>query len=489
VTRPGNLPGNLTRPGIGQDLPTGLPGTSNRPGGIGIGGPRPGGDRPGVGTLPGNINRPGITTRPGDVTRPGIGGNRPGDRPGITTLPGDLTRPGNRPGIGGNRPGDRPGITTLPGDLTRPGNRPGIGGNRPGDRPGIGDRPGWGNRPGWDRPTTRPWDRPDWNNGPGWGNRPGIGDNNNIGNVWNNNNNNWNINNNYWNNNVNVNRPWGPGWGGGFPPYYGGWYGGSWRWNGPTWWSNTGAFTAGWMLGASTSFVNPYYVAPVVGSSVVFNYSEPVPVFVDSGPVVVQSPPTTVIVQQDAPVASPVIPSEPTPTEPSQEQEPQVDPKVKEAGVKFDVARDAFKNQKLDEALAAVDQAIKILPTDAALHEFRALVLFAQKRYQEAAAVLYSVLVVGPGWNWDTVKALYSDPSIYEKQLNALMEYVKQNEKDAASRFVLAYHALVLDELDTAVKLLRKVVELNPKDELAAAMAKAIGESLTPRDERPKVGS
>jgi hypothetical protein len=482
------LPGNINRPGIGGTRPGDRPGISTLPGDLtrpgdrpGIGGNRPG-DRPGIGGIrPGD--RPGISTLPGDLTRPGdrpgIGGNRPGDRPGIGG-----NRPGDRPGIGGNRPGDRPGITTLPGDLTRPGDRPGIGGNRPGDRPGIGDRPGW-NRPGWDRPTTRPWDRPDWNNRPGWGNRPGIGDNNNIGNVWNNNNNNWNIK----NNNINVNRPWGPGWGGGFPPYYGGWYGGSWRWNGPVWWSNTGAFTAGWMLGASNSFVNPYYVAPVVGSSVVFNYSEPVPVFVDSGPVVVQSPPTTVIVQQDAPVASPVIPSEAPAAEPAKEQEPEVDPKVKEAGVQFDVAREAFKNQKLDEALTAVDQAIKILPTDAALHEFRALILFAQKRYQEAAAVLYSVLAVGPGWNWDTVKALYNDPAVYEKQLNALMEFVKQNEKDAASRFVLAYHALVLDELDTAVKLLKKVVELNPKDELAAAMAKAIGESLTPRDERPKVGS
>ena len=37
------------------------------------------------------------------------------------------------------------------------------------------------------------------------------------------------------------------------------------------------------------------------------------------------------------------------------------------------------------------------------------LVLFAQGKYEQAAAPLYSVLSVGPGWDWTTLIGNYSD--------------------------------------------------------------------------------
>ena len=52
--------------------------------------------------------------------------------------------------------------------------------------------------------------------------------------------------------------------------------------------------------------------------------------------------------------------------------------------------------QKTDEALAK-------LPNDTTLHEFRGLCLFALGRYDEAAATVYAVLSVGPGWDWTTL--------------------------------------------------------------------------------------
>src|SRR5262249_43749678 len=159
---------------------------------------------------------------------------------------------------------------------------------------------------------------------------------------------------------------------------------------------------------------NPYYEAPPVQSSVVYDYSQPVPVYVEAQPVVVESPPTTVVVQQEVPVASPTLPDAPAPQAPSQPAaEPAIDPKVKEAGAHFDRARDAFKNEKYPDALAAVDQAIQVLPNDAALHEFRALTLFAMKKYKDAAATIYSVLAVGPGWTWDTIRSLYAKQATY----------------------------------------------------------------------------
>ena len=82
------------------------------------------------------------------------------------------------------------------------------------------------------------------------------------------------------------------------------------------------------------------------------------------------------------------------------------------------------------------------MPNDPTLHEFRALALFALGRYDEAAAALYAVLSVGPGWDWLTLISLYGNPDTYTQQLRALESYVTQNPNSAAGRFVLAYHYL-----------------------------------------------
>ena len=62
----------------------------------------------------------------------------------------------------------------------------------------------------------------------------------------------------------------------------------------------------------------------------------------------------------------------------------------------FDAAREAFKAGDYAKALDLVNQAIKTMPNDATLHEFRAQTLFALERYDDAAAALYAVLSAGP---------------------------------------------------------------------------------------------
>src|SRR5262249_57315751 len=108
--------------------------------------------------------------------------------------------------------------------------------------------------------------------------------------------------------------------------------------------------------------------------------------------------------------------------------------------VPFDQAREAFKAGDYAQALKKVDEALQKLPKDAALHEFRALVLFAQGQYQQAAATIYSVLAVGPGWDWTTLSSMYSNVDVYAKQLRALEAYRKQNPGAADAAFLLAYH-------------------------------------------------
>jgi tetratricopeptide (TPR) repeat protein len=136
----------------------------------------------------------------------------------------------------------------------------------------------------------------------------------------------------------------------------------------------------------------------------------------------------------------------------------------------FDAAREAFKSGDYPRALDLADQSLKQAPNDPVLHEFRALVLFALKRYDEAAAALYAVMSVGPGWDWTTLISLYADPETYTQQLRALEDYCTQNRNSASARFVLAYQYLTEGFPDDAIRQLQNVVALQPKDRLSAQL-------------------
>jgi tetratricopeptide (TPR) repeat protein len=146
----------------------------------------------------------------------------------------------------------------------------------------------------------------------------------------------------------------------------------------------------------------------------------------------------------------------------------------------FDQARDAFRQGDYPRALDLIDQALRQLPNDPTLHEFRALTLFALKRYDEAAAGIYAVLSVGPGWDWTTLIGLYDNPEAYTQQLRALENYVGKNPQSAAGRFVLAYHYLTEGHPDVALGQLKEVVRLQPKDQLSAQLVQQLSQSLNP---------
>jgi tetratricopeptide (TPR) repeat protein len=279
-------------------------------------------------------------------------------------------------------------------------NRPGIGGGRP---PNIGGGNTFVNRP--IRPPNRPIrppDRPIFIN-----NRPIIINNIRPG-----------------------SRPW-------FDYHFHAWHRGYWGWWGPANWFASGVAT-GWMLaprGPTFVFSNPFFDQ----STVVFNYSQPLP-----------PPPVDLV------------------------NDPQAMDTADWAIVTFDRAREAFARGDFRDALALVDSAIKELPTDATLHEFRALCLFALKDYRRAAEALYAVLAAGPGWDWNTMHALYPDVATYTEQLRALEAYHRANPKSPEARFVLAYHYLVLGHLDAAAKQLEHVVQLLPESQLSSELLAAL---------------
>jgi tetratricopeptide (TPR) repeat protein len=277
-------------------------------------------------------------------------------------------------------------------------------------------------------------------------------------------------------NNVNANRM-GAGWNNPYMGYHQGWVHGYWNGNYAGGWGwrpygyGYGGFGYGlggglgfglgmglgwglssWMYGPMlnnwgySNYSNPYYGGGGYGNSVVaqqpigYDYSQPI----DS-----QSQPP------DQAVAS-------------------------QATTTFDSAREAFNAGDYAKALNLTDEAIKSMPNDAALHEFRGLCLFALKRYDEAAASLYAVLSAGPGWDWTTLIGLYADPETYTQQLRALEGYCSQNPQSAAGRFVLGYHYLTEGHADAAVQQFKIVATLQPKDKLASQLIQQLVQSPTP---------
>jgi tetratricopeptide (TPR) repeat protein len=298
------------------------------------------------------------------------------------------------------------------------------------------------------------------------------------------------------NNNFNNfnNRPWGYNY---YHSNWAGWHSGSWNnWNScPAAWCAAGAASAVgssllWGAGTNYTYSNPFYVAsPTVVTEPALDYSQPiqVPALAD---VSVQSTSYSSPASYAAPVtdtsdayATPVATDSQEP--PPQPAAPAIPP---EATTHFDNAREAFKVEDYDRALKEADLAINYLPKDATLHEFRALVLFAQRKYKDAAAGVYAVLAVGPGWNWETMSGLYANPDTYTKQLRTLETYARNNPQASDAHFLLAYHYLVLGSVPEAVTQLKEFEKLVPSDQLAPQLVKAFTESPDTGKPKPEGG-
>jgi tetratricopeptide (TPR) repeat protein len=245
----------------------------------------------------------------------------------------------------------------------------------------------------------------------------------------------------------NFNRPWSGN--------YGGWYNGGWGGWGryPAMWGGLAAAATltPWAVGSAFEYSNPYYESSY----------ESLPATTESTTVVVQQP---VALDYSQPIAVP-----------TQAEVDDTDTAVVDDSMSyFDKARASFKAGSYVLATQEAERALALLPGDRTIHEFRALCLFARRKYKEAAAALYAVLAAGPGWDWDTMAALYPSVDTYQKQLRALEQYVKANPKDAQGHFLLGYQYMVLDERESALDEYSTAAKLQPKDELSAQLADAL---------------
>lgn len=237
------------------------------------------------------------------------------------------------------------------------------------------------------------------------------------------------------------------------------WYHGSWSgWNAwPSFWAGYAAGTwHGMVLGSGGwytpvvpvyTFYNPYFIPPPVVVETVIEPSITIlPVF-----------------DYSRPIAAP------------KRDEDVLEADIEESSSGYiAAARAAFRKSQYATARRDIDRALKLVPGDTLTHEFRALTLFAEGKYEDAAGVLYAVLAKGPGWDWDTMSAFYPPGENYSRQLKALEVYCKENEKSAEAHFLLGYHYLVLNEKEAAASAFAVASEIQPKDKLSASLAAAL---------------
>ena len=133
----------------------------------------------------------------------------------------------------------------------------------------------------------------------------------------------------------------------------------------------------------------------------------------------------------------------------------------------FIAARAQFYAGNYPEALRDVEHATIDLPASPSLQEFHALVLYALGDYRKAAAVAHPVLNAGQGWDWAVLQTFYPSVDLYTRQLRALEQSVSEHASDHATRFLLAYHYLMLGHQAAARVQLQQVVEFQPRDLLA----------------------
>jgi tetratricopeptide (TPR) repeat protein len=146
----------------------------------------------------------------------------------------------------------------------------------------------------------------------------------------------------------------------------------------------------------------------------------------------------------------------------------------------FSAARDSFKAGDYQRALDLIDLVIKQTPNAPVVHEFRALCLFALKRYDDAATVAYAVLSAGPCWSWSTLVGLYPDVDTYTNQIRDLEAALRNNVNSTPERFLLAYHYLVQGHTDAAETEFGRIAKVEPNDQLSASFAKALAKAKEP---------
>jgi len=131
----------------------------------------------------------------------------------------------------------------------------------------------------------------------------------------------------------------------------------------------------------------------------------------------------------------------------------------------------AFRAGKYDDAVYAFRHAVVDAPQNAVLLLQLSQALFATGKYEEAAGATQAAMRMLPKEEWGAIVSRY--PEVYGKsqdytqQLKSLEKALKHKPKDPALRFLAGYHYGYLGFLKPSIEQLDKVIEIEPRDEMA----------------------
>jgi tetratricopeptide (TPR) repeat protein len=140
-----------------------------------------------------------------------------------------------------------------------------------------------------------------------------------------------------------------------------------------------------------------------------------------------------------------------------------------------DEAAAAFQQGNYRETLRLASHAAIEMPRSARIHELISLALFAQGQFRASAMEAHAAVALGPLSDWATLFRYYGNVATYDKQLDALVKYVRDNPSSLDGRFLLAYHNLMMGHAAEGKQQLAEVVSMAPQDKLAAEFLKHLG--------------
>ena len=159
-----------------------------------------------------------------------------------------------------------------------------------------------------------------------------------------------------------------------------------------------------------------------------------------------------------------------------------------------------FENDRFDAATEAYAKAREYAPDDASVHFVLADATFANGDYHYAAFLISEAVRLDPTIVTSTVdkRTFYSDPKLFETQLEALQAYCAAKPYDAWAQLVLGYNLRFSDRPTRSIAAFRRVMQLdvnNPpasaflRDLLPPAKAdeKAASEAMPTADETAKI--
>lgn len=141
-------------------------------------------------------------------------------------------------------------------------------------------------------------------------------------------------------------------------------------------------------------------------------------------------------------------------------------------------AKSSFQNKKYLDAVAASTKWIELAPKSTDALQLRSLSYFAMGEFKLAARDAYTSILTGPIWTRVALKELYTDASGHTRDLSWLRAAADEQPQSLHVHFLLAYHNLLLGNLNSGAKNLETVLKIKPNEPVASRLLQVVSTKL-----------